>query len=55
MQVFFNTEENKPIAIMALKVEPQPHVIDQTFRMHHPEQSFLKKSIRLPSLNQLPG
>ena len=55
LQVFFNTEEAKPIAIMALKVEPQPHVIDQTFRLHHPEQSFLKKSIRLPSLHTLPG
>jgi nephrocystin-4 len=40
---------------MALKIEPQPHVIDQTFRMHHPEQSFLKKSIRLPPFHTLPG
>jgi nephrocystin-4 len=43
------------LAILLLKVEPQPHVIDQTFRFQSPEQTFLKKSIRLPPLDSLPG
>ncbi|XP_077998235.1 nephrocystin-4-like [Glandiceps talaboti] len=54
-KVHFRTQESKPIAILSLNIEPQPHVIDQTFRFHHPEQSFLKKSIRLPPFQALPG
>ena len=48
-QVFFKTVENKPVAVLLLRIEPYPHIVDQTFRFHHPEQAFLKKSIRLPS------
>ncbi len=55
MRVIFKTQDQKPVSILAVKVEPQPHVVDQTFRFHHPEQSFLKKSIRLPALHTLPG
>ena len=54
-QIYFKSEDDKPLAILQLKVEPQPHVIDQTFRFHCPEQTFLKKSIRLPPLQSLPG
>ncbi|XP_045161165.2 nephrocystin-4-like isoform X2 [Mercenaria mercenaria] len=55
IKVYFKSEDEKPLAILLLKVEPQPHVIDQTFRFHSPEQTFLKKSIRLPPLESLPG
>lgn len=36
------------MAICQVNVEPTPHVIDQTFRLYHPELCFLKKAIRLP-------
>ncbi|XP_072022580.1 nephrocystin-4-like [Amphiura filiformis] len=55
VKVQFKTQDSKPIAILSLNIEPQPHVIDQTFRFHHPEQSFLKKSVRLPPFHSLPG
>ncbi|XP_013402548.1 nephrocystin-4 isoform X2 [Lingula anatina] len=55
VKVYFKTEDNRPISILALNVDPIPHVVDQTFRFHHPEQSFLKKSIRLPPFQMLPG
>ncbi|XP_033642216.1 nephrocystin-4-like isoform X2 [Asterias rubens] len=55
VRVYFKTQDNKPIAILSLNVEPQPHVIDQTFRFNHPEQSFLKKSIRLPPFHSTQG
>ncbi|ESO88791.1 hypothetical protein LOTGIDRAFT_125375, partial [Lottia gigantea] len=55
IKVYFKSEESKAVAILSLKVEPQPHVIDQTFRFYHPEQSFLKKAIRLPPFHTLPG
>lgn len=55
IKVYFKSEDEKPLAILQLRVEPQPHVIDQTFRFHSPEQTFLKKSIRLPPLESLPG
>ncbi|KAL2296508.1 hypothetical protein Nmel_015827 [Mimus melanotis] len=45
----------KPIALLRVKVEPQPHVVDQTFRFYHPELTFLKKTIRLPPWHTLPG
>ena len=51
----FRAHDGKPIAILSVRVEPQPHVIDQTFRFHHPEQSFLKKSIRMPPVHAMPG
>lgn len=36
------------MAILQVNVEPTPHVVDQTFRLYHPELCFLKKAIRLP-------
>ena len=55
MKIFLLTVDNKLVSILALKVEPEPHVIDQTFRFHQPEQSFLKKSIRLPPFHNMVG
>ncbi|KAJ8319810.1 hypothetical protein KUTeg_001397 [Tegillarca granosa] len=55
IKIFFKNEDGKPIAVLLLKVQPQPHIIDQTFRFHHPEQSFLKKSMRMPIFQSLPG
>ena len=37
---------NTPIAVLALRVEYQPHRVDQSFRFYSGEQSFLKRSIR---------
>ncbi|KAK7879969.1 hypothetical protein WMY93_033359 [Mugilogobius chulae] len=53
--VWFNTEDGKPLSILQLNVQPTPHVVDQTFRLYHPENSFLKKSIRLPPWDQHQG
>uniref|UniRef100_A0A672Z1W6 Nephrocystin 4 n=1 Tax=Sphaeramia orbicularis TaxID=375764 RepID=A0A672Z1W6_9TELE len=47
-QVTFRADDGKPVAICQVNVEPTPHVVDQTFRLYHPEQCFLKKAIRLP-------
>ncbi|XP_070560469.1 nephrocystin-4-like isoform X2 [Ptychodera flava] len=55
VKVTFKTQDNRAIAILSLDIEPQPHIIDQTFRFHHPEQSFLKKSVRLPPFQSIPG
>ncbi|CAG2201703.1 NPHP4 [Mytilus edulis] len=52
-KVHFNGEDSKSVSIMSLKVQPIPHVIDQTFRFHSPEQTFLKRSIRIP-MDSLP-
>ncbi|NXM43828.1 NPHP4 protein, partial [Gymnorhina tibicen] len=54
-QVSFQVSGGKPIALLRVKVEPQPHVVDQTFRFYHPELTFLKKTIRLPPWRTLPG
>ncbi|NXW61333.1 NPHP4 protein, partial [Eurystomus gularis] len=54
-QVSFQVSGGKPIAILCVKVEPQPHVVDKTFRFYHPELTFLKKTIRLPPWYTLPG
>jgi len=54
-QVAFRTTDMKPIAILSLRVELQPHTISQTFRFNHPEHSIMKKSIRVPPLNSLAG
>ncbi|XP_074538441.1 nephrocystin-4 [Halichoeres trimaculatus] len=48
IKVTFKGENGKPMAICQVNVEPTPHVVDQTFRLYHPELSFLKKAIRLP-------
>jgi len=53
--VLFSGNENRLLSILLVKVELHPHPIDQTFRFYHPEQTFLKKSIRLPPLHSLPG
>uniref|UniRef100_U3K4Z2 Nephrocystin 4 n=1 Tax=Ficedula albicollis TaxID=59894 RepID=U3K4Z2_FICAL len=55
IQVSFQVSRGKPIALLRVKVEPQPHVVDQTFRFYHPELTFLKKTIRLPPWHTLPG
>ncbi|XP_062855133.1 nephrocystin-4 isoform X2 [Trichomycterus rosablanca] len=48
IKVFFRAEDGQPLAICQVRVEPTPHVVDQTFRFYQPELSFLKKAIRLP-------
>ncbi|XP_022621655.1 nephrocystin-4 [Seriola dumerili] len=48
IKVTFKAEDDKPMAICQVNVEPTPHVVDQTFRLYHPELCFLKKAIRLP-------
>ncbi|OXB78109.1 UNVERIFIED_CONTAM: hypothetical protein H355_007251 [Colinus virginianus] len=55
IQVAFRVSGGKPIALLRVKVEPRPHVVDQTFRFYHPELTFLKKAIRLPPWHTLPG
>ncbi|KAM6045983.1 nephrocystin-4 isoform 3-T3 [Theristicus caerulescens] len=55
IQVSFQVSGGKPIALLRVKVEPQPHVVDQTFRFYHPELTFLKKTIRLPPWHTVPG
>uniref|UniRef100_A0A8B9BM71 Nephrocystin 4 n=1 Tax=Anser brachyrhynchus TaxID=132585 RepID=A0A8B9BM71_9AVES len=55
IQVTFRVSGGKPIALLRVKVEPRPHVVDQTFRFYHPELTFLKKAIRLPPWHTLPG
>lgn len=53
VKVCFLNPDAKPLAILSLRVEHQPHIIDQTFRLCHPEQTFLKKSFRLPPLHSI--
>ncbi|XP_059189932.1 nephrocystin-4 [Centropristis striata] len=48
IKVTLKAEDGKPMAICQVHVEPTPHVVDQTFRLYHPELCFLKKAIRLP-------
>ncbi|XP_029910825.1 nephrocystin-4 [Myripristis murdjan] len=48
IKVVFKAEDGKPMAICQVNVEPTPHVVDQAFRLYHPELCFLKKAIRLP-------
>lgn len=45
----------KPLTILSVTVEPQPHVVDHTFRFYHPEMTFFKKSLRLPPWHTIPG
>ncbi|XP_010626139.1 nephrocystin-4 isoform X3 [Fukomys damarensis] len=54
-KVLFRASGGKPLAVLCLTVEPQPHVVDQVFRFYHPELTFLKKAIRLPPWHMLPG
>ncbi|XP_055079137.1 nephrocystin-4-like [Periophthalmus magnuspinnatus] len=55
IKVTFSTEDGKPLSILQVNVQPTPHVVDQTFRLYHPEQSFLKKAVRLPPWDQHAG
>ncbi|XP_014785459.1 nephrocystin-4 isoform X1 [Octopus bimaculoides] len=55
IQIQFRASSGGIIAILYVKLMFQPHVIDQTFRFYQPEQSFMKKSIHLPSYHTLPG
>ncbi|XP_053481395.1 nephrocystin-4 isoform X1 [Ictalurus furcatus] len=48
IKVFFRAEDSQPLAICQVRVEPTPHIVDQTFRFYQPELSFFKKAIRLP-------
>lgn len=54
-QVLFCAGNGKPLAVLCLTVELQPHVVDQVFRFYHPELTFLKKAIRLLPWHTLPG
>ncbi|XP_027964343.1 nephrocystin-4 isoform X2 [Eumetopias jubatus] len=54
-KVVFRGSGGKPIAVLCLTVETQPHVVDQVFRFYHPELTFLKKAIRLPPWHTLRG
>ncbi|KAB0394684.1 hypothetical protein E2I00_008478 [Balaenoptera physalus] len=53
--VLFRAGSGKPLAVLCLTVELQPHVVDQVFRFYHPELTFLKKAIRLLPWHTLPG
>ncbi|KAK3540323.1 hypothetical protein QTP70_029591 [Hemibagrus guttatus] len=48
IKVFFQAADSQPLAICQVRVEPTPHIVDQTFRFYQPELSFFKKAIRLP-------
>ncbi|XP_026966195.1 nephrocystin-4 isoform X8 [Sagmatias obliquidens] len=54
-KVLFCAANGKPLAVLCLTVELQPHVVDQVFRFYHPELTFLKKAIRLLPWHTLPG
>uniref|UniRef100_H3C5T7 Nephrocystin 4 n=1 Tax=Tetraodon nigroviridis TaxID=99883 RepID=H3C5T7_TETNG len=54
-QVTFKAEDSELMAVLRVNVEPTPHVVDQTFRLYHPELCFLKKAIRLPPWHDPPG
>eukprot|EP00070_Physeter_catodon_P036839 XP_028343733.1 nephrocystin-4 isoform X6 [Physeter catodon] len=53
--VLFRAGSGRPLAVLCLTVELQPHVVDQVFRFYHPELTFLKKAIRLLPWYTLPG
>ncbi|MBV94667.1 Nephrocystin-4, partial [Eschrichtius robustus] len=54
-KVLFRAGSGKPLAVLCLTVELQPHVVDQVLRFYHPELTFLKKAIRLLPWHTLPG
>lgn len=51
----FETPQQQRLGILSLNVEPQPAAVDQTFRFYSPEQTYFKKSIRLPPWHALAG
>uniref|UniRef100_H2ZKT5 Nephrocystin-4 n=1 Tax=Ciona savignyi TaxID=51511 RepID=H2ZKT5_CIOSA len=50
-QAVLRTMDGQPLSVLQLTVDPQPHVVDQTFRFYNPEQTFMKKRFRLPPFN----
>ena len=54
-QVIFETPQQQRLGILSLNVELQPVAVDQTFRFYSPEQTYFKKSIRLPPWHALAG
>jgi nephrocystin-4 len=52
-QVTFQSQNGNPIAVLKIYIEQQPHIVNQTFRFNVAEQTFLKKTIRLPSSTNL--
>lgn len=48
-QVDFKGQDGRSLAILSLIIEQQPHIVNQTFRFNVPENSFLKKTIRVPT------
>nr|CAB3264424.1 nephrocystin-4 [Phallusia mammillata] len=48
VKAVLRTLEGRPLSVLQLSIDPQPHVVDQTFRFYNPEHTFLKKCIRLP-------
>ncbi|XP_046850073.1 nephrocystin-4-like isoform X2 [Xenia sp. Carnegie-2017] len=53
IKVVFETPQQQRLAILSLKVELQPLAVDQTFRFNSPEQTYFKKTIRLPHWHAL--
>uniref|UniRef100_H2ZKT2 Nephrocystin-4 n=1 Tax=Ciona savignyi TaxID=51511 RepID=H2ZKT2_CIOSA len=51
IKVMLRTMDGQPLSVLQLTVDPQPHVVDQTFRFYNPEQTFMKKRFRLPPFN----
>jgi nephrocystin-4 len=47
--IYFRTDDRNPIAILRLLIDQQSHVVNQTFRFNECENSFLKKTVRLPT------
>lgn len=45
--LFRNVKNGEIVSALLLQIEPQPHVVHQSFRFYQPEQTFLSKFIRL--------
>ncbi|XP_063048486.1 nephrocystin-4 [Engraulis encrasicolus] len=48
IKVSFVGQDDRPVSIVEVRVELLPHVVDQTIRFTHPQNTQLKKAIRLP-------
>ncbi|XP_028394320.1 nephrocystin-4-like [Dendronephthya gigantea] len=53
IKVIFETPQQQRLGILSLNVQLQPVAVDQTFRFYSPEQTYFKKSIRLPPWHAL--
>ncbi|XP_002122811.2 nephrocystin-4 [Ciona intestinalis] len=51
IKAVLRTMDGRPLSVLQLSIDPQPHVVDQTFRFYNPEQTFMKKRFRLPPFN----